>query len=82
MNEQFRTHPAGPTPGVQPMFPQCLPASENCEIDLHIGVFFDGTGNNQDWDDADGCEPGLGAGMTQRTARKDSNVVSEHRRAA
>ncbi|HCF2456954.1 TPA: hypothetical protein NIA41_000510 [Pseudomonas aeruginosa] len=51
-------------------------------MDLHIGVFFDGTGNNQDWDDADGCEPGLGAGMTQRTARKDSNVASEHRRAA
>lgn len=75
MSEQFRTHPVGPTPGVQPLLPFCLPASENCEIDLQIGIFFDGTGNNQDWDDADGCEPGLGSGMSQRLARKDSNVA-------
>lgn len=73
MNERFRSHPPGPTPGIMPFFPQCLPRTENCEIDLHIGIFFDGTGNNQDWDDADGCEPGLG--MTQRMARKDSNVA-------
>lgn len=75
MNEAFRTHPAGPTPGVIPSFPQCLPSTENCEVDLQIGIFFDGTGNNQDWDDAHGCEPGLGAGITQRLARKDSNVA-------
>lgn len=75
MNEAFRPHPVGPTPGIIPSFPQCLPCTENCEVDLQIGIFFDGTGNNQDWDDADGCEPGLGAGMTQRLARKDSNVA-------
>lgn len=75
MNEVFRTHPLGQTPGIEPIFPQCIPASEKCEVNLQIGIFFDGTGNNQDWDDADGCEPGLGAGMTQRAARKDSNVA-------
>lgn len=75
MNEVFSTHPLGSTPGLVPMYPQCIPASENCEIDLQIGIFFDGTGNNQDWDDSDGCEQGLGPGMTQRIARKDSNVA-------
>ena len=75
MNEIFRTHPVGHTPGIVPTFPQCTPASENCEVDLQIGIFFDGTGNNQDWDEADGCEPGLGPGVTQRIARKDSNVA-------
>lgn len=75
MTESFPAHPVGPTPGILPTFPQCLPASEHCEIDLQIGIFFDGTGNNQDWDEADGCAPGLGPGMTQQTARKDSNVA-------
>lgn len=35
---------------------------------LNIGVFFDGTGNNQDW-----VEPGLG--QTQLQRQKDSNVA-------
>jgi len=44
-------------------------------VDLQIGVFFDGTGNNQYWDDANECAPGLVPGTTQLMARKDSNVA-------
>ncbi|MFC5697758.1 phospholipase effector Tle1 domain-containing protein [Pseudomonas sp. GCM10022186] len=77
MNERFNLHPQGPTPHITPLFPQCLPRTERCEIDLQIGIFFDGTGNNQDWDEATGGNPGLG--MTQRQARKDSNVVRLYR---
>ncbi|NBA95433.1 DUF2235 domain-containing protein [Pseudomonas sp. R5(2019)] len=73
MSEIFKAHPKGPTPDVFPLFPQCLTKTENCETTVQIGVFFDGTGNNQDWDEAEGCNPGLG--MTQRQARKDSNVA-------
>ena len=42
---------------------------EKCEFAIDIGLFFDGTGNNQDW-----AEPGLG-GATQLTRKKDSNVA-------
>ena len=73
MSEIFQTHPIGPTPDILPVLPQCFLATEKCEIDLQIGIFFDGTGNNQDWDEADGCNVGLG--KTQREARKDSNVA-------
>lgn len=41
-------HPGG-TLGVRATLPMRECRSENCEIRSHIGVFFDGTGNNQDW---------------------------------
>ena len=72
MNEVNQRHPQGPTPEITPLFPQCLPQTEECEISLQIGIFFDGTGNNQDW-----SEPGLG--MSQRAAKKDSNVARLYR---
>lgn len=75
VNARFRAHPIGPTPGIEPSFPQCIPATESCEVDLQIGIFFDGTGNNQYWDDADGCAPSHGLGITQLMARKDTNVA-------
>ncbi len=68
MKEANSRHPQGPTPGITPLFPQCLPQTEECEISLQIGVFFDGTGNNQDW-----AQPDLG--RTQLEACKDSNVA-------
>ena len=45
---QAPTHP-GTTAGVTATYPtlECRP--EACEVRAHIGVFFDGTGNNQDW---------------------------------
>jgi hypothetical protein len=42
--------------------------AEKCEFSLHIGLFFDGTGNNQDW-----VEPGTGGSQLER--HKDSNVA-------
>ncbi len=39
-----------------------------CELPLNIGMFFDGTGNNQDW-----VEPGHS--QTQLQRHKDSNVA-------
>ncbi|CAD5108260.1 T6SS phospholipase effector Tle1-like catalytic domain-containing protein [Zestomonas carbonaria] len=75
--ETFRAHPIGDTPGIEETLPTCIPRTERCELPLNIGIFFDGTGNNQDWDEADSCSPGLG--MTQREYRKDSNVARLHR---
>lgn len=43
----------------------CRP--EKCEMPMHIGVFFDGTGNNADW-----IEDGATGDQKQR--QKDSNV--------
>jgi hypothetical protein len=45
---QAPTHP-GTAAGVTATYPtlECRP--EACEVRAHIGVFFDGTGNNQDW---------------------------------
>jgi hypothetical protein len=41
-------HPGG-TAGVKPTFATRQCRSEHCEMPVHIGIFFDGTGNNQDW---------------------------------
>jgi hypothetical protein len=61
-------HPLGPTPGIRPVEPLKAPRPHLCEMPLHIGVFFDGTGNNQDWVEE-------GAQATQLQRRKDSNVA-------
>jgi hypothetical protein len=65
-------HPLGATPGVVPVLPSVIPRTEHCEITVHIGVFFDGTGNNYEWDDGDDCHVGSG---TQLQRRKESNVA-------
>ena len=44
------THPGG-TAGVRPTTPTRACRPENCEMRIHIGIFFDGTGNNQGWID-------------------------------
>lgn len=41
-------HP-GSTAGVRPTVPTKACKAENCEMRVHIGIFFDGTGNNQEW---------------------------------
>lgn len=41
-------HP-GTTAGVRATVPTKACRAENCETRIHIGIFFDGTGNNQDW---------------------------------
>lgn len=61
-------HPLGPTPGIQAVSPRQAPQPHLCEMPLHIGVFFDGTGNNQDW-----REPQTSGTQLQR--EKDSNVA-------
>lgn len=61
-------HPLGATPGIEPISELQAPKAHLCEMSLHIGVFFDGTGNNQDW-----VEEGFSA--TQLERRKDSNVA-------
>lgn len=45
---QAAAHPMG-TAGVTATTPTLQCRAERCEIRIHIGVFFDGTGNNQDW---------------------------------
>lgn len=67
-NTVVAAHPLGATPGVKPVHPQIEPQTHRCELALNIGVFFDGTGNNQDW-----VEPGQS--KTQRERQKDSNVA-------
>ncbi len=44
---QVPAHPVGPTPRVRPVLPQQTCRPEKCETRIHIGVFFDGTGNNR-----------------------------------
>ena len=61
-------HP-GNTEGVTPTTPTMRYRPEKCEFPIHIGVFFDGTGNNQNW-----VDPALG-GATQLARKKDSNVA-------
>ncbi|MFL9857204.1 DUF2235 domain-containing protein [Paraburkholderia madseniana] len=56
------------TTGVQATAPTMRCHAEKCEFSLHIGLFFDGTGNNQDW-----VEPGTGGSQLER--HKDSNVA-------
>lgn len=65
---QVPAHPIGPTPGLQAISLSKAPQPHLCEMALHIGVFFDGTGNNQDW-----VEEGTSATQLQR--QKDSNVA-------
>lgn len=65
-------HPLGPTPGVKPVYPSVIPASSQCETSINIGLFFDGTGNNKDWDNGSPCHVGHG---TQFERRKESNVA-------
>lgn len=50
---------------VQVVAATCRP--EMCEMPLHIGLFFDGTGNNYSWVES-------GATGTQEDRKKDSNV--------
>lgn len=40
-------HP-GSTAGLRPTVPTNACKAENCETRIHIGIFFDGTGNNQE----------------------------------
>lgn len=61
-------HPLGVAPGIDPISESMAPRTHLCEMSLHIGVFFDGTGNNQDW-----VENGFTA--TQLERHKDSNVA-------
>ncbi|WP_396913645.1 T6SS phospholipase effector Tle1-like catalytic domain-containing protein [Mycolicibacterium sp.] len=41
-------HP-GNTTGVKPTVSTRACRAERCEIRIHLGIFFDGTGNNQEW---------------------------------
>ncbi|HTV87154.1 MAG TPA: DUF2235 domain-containing protein [Dyella sp.] len=72
MAMEVRMHPLGPTPGIIQALPTRIPRTEHCEFTLHIGLFFDGTGNNKDWDNADDCTKGKG---TQYERRCHSNVA-------
>lgn len=65
-------HPLMATPGIVPISPTQAPNSHLCEMPIHIGIFFDGTGNNQDW-----AEPR--AVGTQLQREKDSNVARIYR---
>lgn len=65
-------HP-GNTEGVTATTQTMRYRPEKCEFPIHIGLFFDGTGNNQDW-----AEPALG-GATQLARKKDSNVARLYR---
>ena len=65
---QVAAHP-GDNEGVTATGPTLRCRSEKCEFAIDVGVFFDGTGNNQEW-----AEPGLG-GATQLARKKDSNVA-------
>lgn len=77
MNEEISllraaAHP-NHTEGVTETGPSRWYRPDKCEFCIEIGVFFDGTGNNQDW-----AEPGLG-GATQLQRKKDSNVARLYR---
>ena len=73
------------TAGVTATSPMVQCRSEHCEIGIHIGVFFDGTGNNQDWveNPSVNWRKGLinwwnekpGNTLTQLQQRSDSNVA-------
>lgn len=65
-------HP-GNTDGVTATPPTKRYRPEKCEFAIHIGVFFDGTRNNQNWHD-----PDLG-GATHLERKKDSNVARLYR---
>ncbi|NBA97757.1 DUF2235 domain-containing protein [Pseudomonas sp. R5(2019)] len=69
---QLEIHPLDGIPNLKLVLPSVECRAEHCEIPLNIGVFFDGTGNNYEWDDADDCQVGQG---TQLSRRKESNVA-------
>jgi hypothetical protein len=35
---------------VKPLAPTLMCRAEKCEYRINVGLFFDGTGNNQDWE--------------------------------
>jgi hypothetical protein len=61
-------HPMN-TDGVKPLAPTLMCRAEKCEYRINIGLFFDGTGNNQDWEGPEFT------GGTQLQRKKDSNVA-------
>ncbi|WP_396270591.1 hypothetical protein [Ideonella sp.] len=77
-------HP-GNTADVTATVPTLPCRAEKCELNIHIGIFFDGTGNNQGWvEKADGnWRQGLANWwserkpntLTQLEQRSDSNVA-------
>jgi Uncharacterized alpha/beta hydrolase domain (DUF2235) len=58
--------------GIASVAPRRAPKPHECETVLNIGVFFDGTGNNQDWVEEGEVE-------TQLQRKKDSNVARLYR---
>lgn len=72
METSVESHPISLTPGISPVLPLRIPQSDRCETSVQIGVFFDGTGNNKDWDGASDCNAGDGS---QASRKKDSNVA-------
>src|SRR5260370_14132439 len=77
MNEQISllraaAHPMN-TDGVKRLAPTLMCRAEKCEYRLNIGLFFDGTGNNQDWEGPEFT------GGTQLQRKKDSNVARLYR---
>ena len=72
MDLEVRMHPLGITPGITPVYATRLPRAEHCELILNVALFFDGTGNNKDWDDHDDCSAPQGS---QQARRKHSNVA-------
>lgn len=72
METKIAAHPSSPTPGVMPVLPSRIPQTDQCETSLQIGLFFDGTGNNKNWDGAGDCNAGRGS---QASRKKDSNVA-------
>ena len=61
-------HPMN-TDGVTPLAPTVMCRAEKCEFAINIGLFFDGTGNNQYW-----AGPEF-TGGSQLQRKKDSNVA-------
>ena len=65
-------HPTN-TSGITPLAPTLMCRTEKCEYRISIGLFFDGTGNNQNWDGPEFT------GGTQLARKKDSNVARLYR---
>ena len=72
METVVNCHPTAPTPGIKPVLPGRIPQSDRCEMSLQIGLFFDGTGNNKNWDGASDCNSGRGS---QAARKEDSNIA-------
>lgn len=67
-------HPIGATPGIKPVLPSCAPQAHRCEMALHIGLFFDGTGNNQDWIEPGQSQSQLAGFASRKSSRKSSRT--------